>query len=372
MPSSKLPDPRLRATFRARLLRWYRRHHRQLPWRAPLKTLGDPYRVLVSEAMLQQTQVATVIPYFNRFLAAFPTLADLAGADEQQVLSLWQGLGYYRRARHLFAAARAVLRDHAGRIPDHPADLLALPGIGRYTAGAVASIAFGRREPLVDGNVARVLARVFGINHPVDQPAGREKCWQLAQSLLPTRWPGDFNQALMELGALVCLPRQPLCPKCPLKTICQALAKGKTNLWPRLNPRPKPRRVEHHILALQRADKFLFHQRPPRGLWSNMWQLPTCEQAPPSQTDIALTAWATRLLGLRITPPKLLARFQHQTSHRQIHFHLWFSAVNSRKPLPRRGRWLNPSRLPADLPLSNPQRKALAFLGPGLVDLLKK
>ncbi|MEZ6191711.1 MAG: A/G-specific adenine glycosylase [Phycisphaerales bacterium] len=208
-------DPRV-GKVRQRLLKWYDAHRRHLPWRADKSETPNPYHVLVSEAMLQQTQVATVIPYFNRFIEALPTVDDLAAADEQAVLRLWQGLGYYRRARNLHAAAKAIQQEHGGKVPDTIEALLKLPGVGRYTAGAIASIAYGRPAPILDGNVARVLARLFLIEQPVDAPKTRNTLWQLAEQLVPDKRAGDFNQAVMELGALVCTKVNPSCEACPL------------------------------------------------------------------------------------------------------------------------------------------------------------
>ncbi|MEX0744483.1 MAG: A/G-specific adenine glycosylase, partial [Phycisphaeraceae bacterium] len=268
--------PRLRRALR----RWYVANHRALPWRTPPNggaVPPDPYHVLVSEAMLQQTQVATVVAYFERFIAAFPTVEALATADEQQVLRHWQGLGYYRRARHLHAAARRIAADHAGRVPDTVDALLALPGVGRYTAGAVASIAFDRRAPILDGNVARVLARWFAVDELIDQPAGRATLWRLAERVLPQRSVGDFNQALMELGALVCTPSAPKCDTCPVASLCDAKRAERVAELPRRSPRKVPRAVRHVVAAVERDGRYLFEQRPGDGLWSNMWQLPTHE-----------------------------------------------------------------------------------------------
>src|ERR1035438_6680659 len=200
-----------REVFRRDLLHWYRRHHRQLPWRAT----RDPYRIWVSEIMLQQTRVETVLPYYARWLRAFPTVHALAQAKDDRVLKLWEGLGYYSRARNLHRAARIVVREYDGKLPRTANGLRQLPGIGRYTAGAIASIAFGERVPLVDGNVARVFARIFAITTNVKAPRTMDKLWQLAEQLIPDRDPGDFNQALMELGALVCTPKNPRCDAWP-------------------------------------------------------------------------------------------------------------------------------------------------------------
>src|SRR5579859_1044270 len=220
-------NPRVRQAFHRNLLRWYRRHHRKLPWRAT----PDPYRIWVSEIMLQQTRVETVRPYYARWLRAFPTVQALARAEEDRVLKLWEGLGYYSRARNLHRAAKLVVgrarppgapkpgtkRTARPAVPTTAAKLLELPGIGRYTAGAIASIAFNERVPLVDGNVARVFARIFAIRANIKSPRTLQSLWDLAGNLLPDTNPGDFNQALMELGALVCTPTNPRCDTCPMR-----------------------------------------------------------------------------------------------------------------------------------------------------------
>src|SRR5437763_3122971 len=217
-----LTESRLRRRVRSRLLRWFDRHQRPLPWRRD----RDPYRVWVSEVMLQQTTVAAVVPYFERFLAAFPTLADLAAADEQAVLRLWEGLGYYRRARHLHRAARQLVREYGGRLPDDAEVWRGLPGVGRYILGAVLSQAFGRRLPIVEANSLRVLCRLFGQRGDPRGGPVQKWLWAKAAELLPAKRAGDFNQALMELGALVCTPAAPKCDVCPLAKECVARREG--------------------------------------------------------------------------------------------------------------------------------------------------
>ena len=212
--------------FAARLLRWYDGNRRDLPWRAAEGKALDPYHVLLSETMLQQTQVATVIPYFHRFLQRFPTLRSLADADEQEVLRLWQGLGYYSRARNLQKAAQVICRDFEGTLPCTATALLSLPGVGPYTAGAIASIAFGQRAPILDGNVQRVLCRLDCIRTDPRDPPTRQHLWDRAEQILPDRRLGDFNSALMELGATICTPRNPQCLLCPVRSHCQAFDAG--------------------------------------------------------------------------------------------------------------------------------------------------
>jgi A/G-specific adenine glycosylase len=358
-------DERQRRLFRRRLLRWYRRNHRELPWRAPPGAGSDPYHVLVSEAMLQQTQVATVIPYFHRLLEAFPTIRDLAAADEQAVLRLWQGLGYYRRARNLHAAARTVVDDHAGQLPRDPETLRRLPGVGPYTAGAIASIAFGRAAPILDGNVARVLARWSGLHEPVDQPSVKNRLWDLAGSLVRGRHPGDFNQALMELGATVCTKGEPKCLLCPLADQCRARATGNAAELPVTSPRRQPLKVIHHVLAIHRNHRYLFQQRDQTGLWAGMWQLPTCEGEPgadPADDAAALQQWVKDRFGLTVEPAATpLGRFTHQTTHRTIRFLVHPARVTGGRLKPGAGRWRRLDEV-TDIPLARPQQRVIALL----------
>src|SRR5688500_14779764 len=237
------------------LLAWYDLERRRMPWREEV----SPYRTWVSEIMLQQTQVATVVPYFERFLRRFPDVRSLARAGEDEVLRLWAGLGYYSRARNLLAAARAVESALGGRIPDDVEGLMSLPGIGRYTAGAIASIAFGRPRPLVDGNVVRVFARLFALRGDAKSPALQKEAWALAERLVEPARPGDWNQALMELGARVCLPppEAPLCGSCPLAGACQARRRGLARALPEAAGKPEPVALAWTALRIERAGRLL-------------------------------------------------------------------------------------------------------------------
>ena len=274
MPASEWP---LRS-IRTRLLSWYDQHRRDLPWRTRAGT-PPAYHVLVSEFMLQQTQVATVIPYFHRFMKAFPRLPDLARAPEQQVLRLWQGLGYYSRARNLHRTARAIVEHRAGEVPRTVEALLDLPGVGRYTAGAIASLAYDVRAPILDGNVVRVLCRLRAITDDPRTPARQAWLWKNADELVAPARPGDFNSALMELGATLCTPRNPQCPRCPLASTCQARAKSLQEQIPLRKERkaiPTERRTVwcawRHSPTGPR--QYLFERRPARGRWASMWQFP--------------------------------------------------------------------------------------------------
>ena len=231
------------------LVRWFRAGHRVLPWRRT----RDPYQVWIAEIMLQQTRVEVVVPYYERFVARFPTPDALAGAPLDDVLAAWAGLGYYRRARHLHAAAALVVREHAGELPAEDDALRALPGIGRYTAGAIRSIAFGHAAPIVDGNVARVLSRLFALSGGPGDTAWEKRLWTLASALVPAADPSAFNQGLMELGATVCTPRTPRCEACPLARFCKAHAAGREEAHPPAKKRAKIKRIERWVLLCVRA-----------------------------------------------------------------------------------------------------------------------
>ncbi|MBP5199656.1 MAG: A/G-specific adenine glycosylase [Schwartzia sp.] len=251
------------------LLKWFRARARSLPWRDDPR----PYFVWISEIMLQQTRVAAVMPYFSRFVAALPNVASLAAADDDALMKLWEGLGYYSRARNLKKAAQVVMEKHGGVIPDDFDQLLALPGVGRYTAGAIASIAYGKRVPAVDGNVLRVVARLTASREDVL----REKTKRAVEDALASVMPkdaGQFNQAMMELGALVCLPRAAHCGECPLAGLCRAHAEGIENELP-VKAMKKERRVEPRtVLLIERDGKFAIAKRPKRGLLAELWEFP--------------------------------------------------------------------------------------------------
>ncbi|MES1205202.1 MAG: A/G-specific adenine glycosylase [Pseudomonadota bacterium] len=251
------------------LLAWYDRRRRDLPWRRE----ASPYRTLVSEFMLQQTVVATAIPYFERFVARLPDVRALAAASEDDVLALWSGLGYYTRARNLHRAACTVVERHGGRLPDDEEALRALPGVGPYTAAAVAAIAFGRRTFALDGNAARVVARLAGIDEPIDKPATRDRLRAIGRAWVPAARAGDFAQAVMELGATVCGPRAPACAVCPLAAACAAHQRGHTARIPRKSP-PRPKLlVRLAAIRVRRAGRVLLIRRP-TGLLAKTWMLP--------------------------------------------------------------------------------------------------
>src|SRR5439155_16385916 len=261
--------------------------------------------------MLQQTQVATVVPYFHRFVERFPTFAALANADEQEVLRLWQGLGYYSRARNLHAAAKCVMKDHGGELPQGVQELQRLPGIGRYTAGAISSIAFDRRAPILDGNVTRVLCR---LDHMVDDPRSKEmqqRLWRRAEEILPRRRCGDFNSALMELGATVCTPKNPKCPVCPVREFCEAAARGDQEQIPPPRKREITPLLRRRILCIARGTEYLIEQRPSRGRWAGMWQFVTTD------ADKRVE------LGIRVSRPRKIGEVKHALTHRRYEFDVY-------------------------------------------------
>ena len=253
-----------------RLLTWYEREQRQLPWRGH----ADAYAVWVSEIMLQQTRVETVIPYFERWMQRFPTIQSLASSTQQQVLSLWEGLGYYSRARNLHKAAQVVVEQYAGQLPQDRVNLEKLPGIGAYTAGAIASIAFGKDEAALDGNIRRVLARVFAVRTPARSPAGEKELWELARRCLPPGRAGDYNQALMDLGSAVCTPHAPQCLICPLLEICAGHKLGLQEKLPVIPPRQKIPHLTVAAAVVRRADTVLIAQRAQSDLLGGMWEFP--------------------------------------------------------------------------------------------------
>ncbi|MFM7319194.1 MAG: A/G-specific adenine glycosylase [bacterium] len=262
------------ASVRQSLIDWYRRDGRNLPWR---EDAADPYRIVVSEMMLVQTTVTAVIPYYHRFLSRFPTVVDLATADVADVLKMWEGLGYYRRAHQLHRMAQTVLNEHGGQFPPDERQLLALPGIGRYIAGAVRSFAFNQPAPILEANTIRVHARLSATRENVAETAVQKKLWQQAELLVDPQHPGLFNQAIMDLGAMVCTPDKPSCLVCPVSSVCRSYQKGLTDLIPQKAAKKPPKIGSEAAILITRSsdDAVLLAQRPAGGLWSEFWEIPT-------------------------------------------------------------------------------------------------
>ncbi len=351
-----------RPRLRAALLAWYRENHRDLPWRRT----RDPWAIWVSETMLQQTRVEAVIPYWERFLARFPDPGTLASADLDDVLGLWSGLGYYSRARNLKRAAEEVVARFGGRVPDDAAALQTLPGVGRYTAGAVASIAFDRPAAIVDGNVARVLARLVGIRDVIETPRARAQLWQEAAALAAGEAPGELNQALMELGALLCVPRAPRCSGCPLSAFCVARAAGDPEALPRRAPKRAPR-VVHAVAALvMRRGKALAVRRPASGLLGGLWEMPGGDVASPRSATAATLATVLRSrTGLSMLQIEPAGRIEYAFTHRLLHLRLFrCQAASGRVRLDGwdAHQWVSMRRLAA-LPLGTVTKRALYAAG---------
>ena len=308
------------------LLAWFDTRFRDLPWRRD----SDPYRVWVSEIMLQQTRVETVIPRFERWLERFPTLEDLAAAEIDEVLAEWEGLGYYSRARNLHAAARVVRDSHGGAFPATARELRELPGVGEYTAGAVASIAFDRPEPAIDTNARRVLARLFDLETPT--PA---RLRALAAELIPNDRPGDFNQALMELGATVCSPRSPRCCECPLADGCRARARGTVTERPGVSARPTVPEFELGVaVALASGGRVLLVRRAERGMLGGLWQFPA-RVTEAGQSPLEAAVQALHPLAPEASPGRALVVVPHAYSHRRHVYHAFlFRAEAEPEPEP--------------------------------------
>ncbi len=304
-----------------------------MPWRGH----SDPYAVWVSEIMLQQTRVETVVPYFEKWMARFPTVTALAEASEQEVLNQWEGLGYYSRARNLHKAAKIVAEKFNGELPRDLDALRSLPGIGRYTVGAIASIAFGMDEPTLDGNLRRVFARLFDVTEPADSPAGEKILWGLAAEHLPKGQAGDYNQALMDLGATICLPKNPRCLLCPLTELCAAREAGAQELRPVLKPKKETPHVVHAAAVIVRGGKVLLAQRPPEGLLGGMWEFPN---GPVESNPAEGLAQAVETgYGLQVQAGEGMGVVQHAYTHFKITVHA-FRAEVARVPRRPNLQWI--------------------------------
>jgi A/G-specific adenine glycosylase len=353
------------------LLAWFAAQARDLPWRRT----RDPYAIWISEIMLQQTQVKTVIPYWNRWITALPTVKSLAAAPPEAVLKLWEGLGYYSRARHLHEAARQIATQHGGRLPHTAEALLALPGIGRYTAGAICSIAFDQPEPILDGNVIRVLTRLFGICSDPMEKRTRGQLWTLARQLVEGahRLPGragdttprcsHLNQSLMELGALICTPQAPRCTVCPIRRHCIARSEGRAAQLPNLGPRTKTTARRFLAFVVGRSGRLLVRQRPATGVNALLWEFPNAETVPgdtaPSTAQTA-ARFAREQLGLHLKNIMPLATVRHSITRHRITLDAWRAQLAAKKEGASKntGRWLCMEELSA-LTFTGAHRKIL-------------
>jgi A/G-specific adenine glycosylase len=337
---NRVPTNRLsRRSLVAALLRWFAEHKRALPWRAT----RDPYRIWVSEVMLQQTQAATVIPFYERFLEQFPDIAALAAADDATLMKAWEGLGYYARARNLRAAAQVIVREHGGKLPASMETLLQLPGCGPYTAAAVASLAYDADCAAVDGNVLRVLARVYVIDADIGRPSTRQQVQQLADALVPAGRAGAFNEALMELGALVCRPKNPLCGECPIRRFCRAFQQDRVRDFPVKSRKPA---VPHHEIAIgvvHRPGKVLIALRPADGLLGNLWEFPGGKRQPDETLAECCRREIKEETGLDVEVGDTFAIVLHAYTHFRITLHAFHCRYRGGRAQPRTSqaiRWV--------------------------------
>jgi A/G-specific adenine glycosylase len=365
--SAGVEDRHWVARLRERLVAWYQRDGRALPWRAS----RDPYRILVSELMLVQTTVAAVVPYYTRFLARFPDLRTLAEADEAEVLKVWEGLGYYRRARQLHAAARTIVAQHGGTLPDDPEAIRALPGVGRYIAGAILSFAYDRPAPILEANTQRVLARWLAFRDDLKKNSSQEQLWQAAERLVPPHGAGTFNQAFMELGALICVPRAPRCLVCPVASECRSRALGIEDQVPVQTPKPPPLDVAEACALVSRSGRCLIVQRGPGGLWEHFWEFPTIHRAgadPGGRSfgvPLDLREGVRRLTGVdvRIGPRVLTVRYSVTRHRATLEAYRAVGLTESLTPGPglERAAWVPPEHL-ADYPFGSAHRRLVAWV----------
>jgi len=330
--------------FSEQILKWYSRQGRKLPWRGSL----NPYAVWVSEIMLQQTRVEAVIPYFEQWMERFPSIADLAAASEQEVLSAWEGLGYYSRARNLHKAARIVMEKYGGELPSDLCALRSLPGIGRYTVGAIASMAFGQDVATLDANIRRVFARVFDVALEADSAAGEDSLWKLAETHLPKGQACDYNQALMDLGATICLSKRPRCLLCPLSGLCLAYQLGIQEQRPVLKPKAE---VPHYTVSaavIRREGEVLLARRPSKGLLGGMWEFPGGKTEQNETLEDCLVREIREELDASIQVGEAFGVYQHAYTHFRITLHAFFCQLIEGEPKPIEAdelAWVSPSEL---------------------------
>jgi A/G-specific adenine glycosylase len=350
--------------FARKLIDWYDINARVLPWRGH----PDPYAVWISEIMLQQTRVETVIPYFQKWMERFPTISRLAAAPQQEVLNLWEGLGYYSRARNLHRAAQILVAEFDGELPQDVESLQKLPGIGRYTAAAIASIAFRQDQAALDGNVRRVLSRVFDVAEPARSMEGERRLWELAEENLPRGRAGDYNQAVMDLGATLCTHKNPDCGRCPLNEICQARALGIQEDRPISAPKAK---IPHHTVTaavIQRDGQVMIVQRPSNGLLGGMWEFPGGKQEPGEDLINCLQREILEELGTKIQVGESVGVYKHAYTHFKVTLHAFLCRLNGREPQIKEHtdlRWVAPAELD-DFPMGKIDRQIASNLQKGV------
>ena len=342
------------------LLEWYGANARDLPWRQT----GDPYAIWVSEIMLQQTRVEAVIPYYARWMQRFPGIRSLAEASQQEVLAVWEGLGYYARARQLHKAAREVVAHHGGRLPSQPDDLIHLPGIGRYTAAAIAAIAFGADTVALDGNLRRVLSRLFDLDEDPRSPRGEHKLLHMASAALPYGHAAAFNQALMDLGALICTPRSPSCGRCPVAWGCLALARGHVEARPVRAARGKPPHREVTAGVLRRRGRVLIARRPEGKLLGGLWEFPGGKRERGESLEACLRRELREELGVAVRVGREVGAIDHAYSHFRVTVHAFECTIRQGSPRAIESdelRWVMPQEL-AGYPMGKVNRAIARML----------
>ena len=345
-------DSKAKSSIRRKLLKWFDEQQRDLPWR----NNKTPYRIWISEIMLQQTQVATVIAYYQRFIKQFPNVKKLAAANESEVLKLWEGLGYYRRARQLHAAAKVIVDEHGGKFPTEFEKVLALPGIGRYTAGAILSIALDQKQPILEGNTIRLFARLMLLSDDTTTSNSQKQLWSFSESLLPNKRVGDFNQALMELGSEVCKPRNPLCTDCPLKLHCPTRAENRQREIPRPKKQPKYEEVSEAVVVVKRNSRILMRQCQPDERWAGLWDFPRFTVTS-ADAEAQLANDLSAATGLSTKLESSDVQIKHAVTRFKITLDCYESTdVKNRLRKDTAFQWLELDELP-ELPLSVTGRK---------------
>ena len=355
MDELELPDASWRQKLRRSLLAWYARNARDLPWREN----RDPYRIWISEIMLQQTQVATVVPYFERFLKRFPDIGSLARAKEESVLRLWEGLGYYRRARQLHKAAKAMVTKHSGNFPTDFEEVLALPGIGRYTAGAITSIAYDQRQPILEANSIRVYCRLWGFSSDPQTTSGQKQLWKFAEAILPRKRSGDLNQAVMELGSEICSPKSPKCLICPAKTCCSAFATGSQESIP--VPKKKMRYEDAHEVAVVvwKDNKVLVRECLEGERWAGLWDFPRFSVADTKTSHF--NQKVKQLTGVEVSLGKKRTTIKHGVTRFRITLDCFDAKFVAGELDHKNGQWVTVGKL-SNIPLSVTGRKISRLL----------
>jgi A/G-specific adenine glycosylase len=319
--------------IQAKMLQWFKKNKRDLPWRRT----SDSYAIWVSEIMLQQTQVNTVIPYYQKFLKSFPTVRHLAKAHLSKVLKVWEGLGYYSRARNLHRASQVILNHFHGKIPDTLKDLLGLPGIGRSTAGAILSFAFHKEAPILDGNAKRVISRLFAVPNNPAKGKTEDILWKISESLIPKGFSNPFNQALMDLGSMVCTPKEPECDRCPLHHFCRAKASGEPEKFPLKKIKKAIPHVESASAVIKNDGNVLLNQRPPVGLLGGLWEFPNWEITGKKELKRWLRSHIKNEIGMSVKVKELIGTFQQTFSHFKLTLHVYHCHIISGKG---KGKWI--------------------------------